>query len=113
MTVSTRFYSMCVLLVALFISFQGAFGQSLECSTKLLTCLNGIQAADREDKKDLCKAEDTFFSCVENAIEQCGLGKDVMDKAKEEMANYKCSAPGLPTVSALCLLMAALFHMLS
>ncbi|XP_078327144.1 uncharacterized protein LOC144623052 [Crassostrea virginica] len=119
MAVSTRFYSMCVLLVAvLFISFQGAFGIfEFQCSA-LSTCrdsMNSQLPADFEDKESLCKAVDTYFRCTENAIEQCKLHrylKDVMAKSKELVVNYECSAPGLPAVSALCLLMAALFHML-
>ena len=32
----------------------------------------------------------TYFNCIENAMEQCGLGEDTMAKAKEQVAKYKC-----------------------
>ncbi|XP_078327145.1 uncharacterized protein LOC111123606 isoform X1 [Crassostrea virginica] len=61
----------------------------------------------------LSRSVETTFNCIENAYKPCGgLSGDILAKAKEKVAKYGCSAPGLPAVSALCLLMAALFHIL-
>ena len=36
------------------------------------------------------RSVETYFSCIENAIKQCGLGEDVLAQAREQMAPYGC-----------------------
>ncbi|XP_078327149.1 uncharacterized protein LOC111123606 isoform X5 [Crassostrea virginica] len=110
MAISVCFH-FTLFVAALYISYQGASGQSHECETKAATCSTSLKISG--DKEEICKSVETYFTCIENAIKQCGLGEDVLAQAREQMAPYGCSASGFPAVSALCLHMAALFHMLS
>ncbi|XP_078327148.1 uncharacterized protein LOC111123606 isoform X4 [Crassostrea virginica] len=110
MAISVCFH-FTLFVAALYISYQGASGQSHECETKAATCSTSLKISG--DKEEICKSVETTFNCIENAYKPCGgLSGDILAKAKEKVAKYGCSAPGLPAVSALCLLMAALFHIL-
>nr|XP_022321748.1 uncharacterized protein LOC111123606 [Crassostrea virginica] len=124
MAVSTRFCFTCVLVAVFSISYQGVSGQVMECAKNAVkSCIDSFRTSG--DIEERCKSIETYYNCIETAfMQQCGIGEDVMVHVRELFAKYKCSAPGLhavsvpgsasglPAVSALCLLMAALFHML-
>nr|XP_022320580.1 uncharacterized protein LOC111122862 [Crassostrea virginica] len=74
MAVSTRFYFTCVLVAVFSISYQGVSGQSLDCTTSPVTCLNSLTLSG--DKEEICKSVETYFNCLENVIKQCTLVED-------------------------------------
>ncbi|XP_078327146.1 uncharacterized protein LOC111123606 isoform X2 [Crassostrea virginica] len=119
MAISVCFH-FTLFVAALYISYQGVSGQVLECGENAVkSCVDSFKIP--ADGEKICRSVDTYYNCIENFMEQCGIGEDVMVHFRERFAKYKCSAPavsvpgsapGLPAVSALCLLMTAFFHML-
>ncbi|XP_048774586.1 uncharacterized protein LOC125679404 [Ostrea edulis] len=118
MAVFGKFYVDALLCMAvLLVSYRGITAQNMQCATKAMSCLTQFQSAitgkDQNDKDALCSGVSNYLTCTENVLKECGSqDNDMLDKARKDMEKYECSGAGLPVISMLCLVVAALFHVI-
>ncbi|XP_022318599.2 uncharacterized protein LOC111121567 [Crassostrea virginica] len=111
MAVSPKVYFAGILLVVIIIiSYEGASAQVVECAKRPFTCLSNLKTTG--EKKEICESAEAYLSCMDKALNDCGLEQDVMKKAKDKVKELDCSGAGLPVISFVCLLMAAILHKL-
>ncbi|XP_065930558.1 uncharacterized protein [Magallana gigas] len=108
MAVSTRVYvAVLFVMIHVYVGHRGVLGQLSECVTKSASCASSLKIID--DKEELCRSVSEYLTCVKNALKDCGSNaEDTLKKAEEQMAQHECSSAGVPVISVLCLLMAAI-----
>ncbi|XP_052673429.1 uncharacterized protein LOC128155657 [Crassostrea angulata] len=71
--------------------------------------LNGHSGFPQSQPQGYSGSVSEYLTCVKNALKDCGSNaEDTLKKAEEQMAQHECSSAGVPVISVLCLLIAAI-----
>lgn len=105
MTASKKVFIAALLCMAILSnSNKGAYAVTPECESSIYLCV-----AFRGFVVRFCKE---LRECVNTAYTTCKA--NTLDKSygEQSLDEYGCSGSGIPLISAMCLFIAALFHML-
>ncbi|XP_062574738.1 uncharacterized protein LOC134236576 [Saccostrea cucullata] len=116
MAISGRFYiDALAFMVIVIIAYNGVAGQAKDAQcflSKSSKCRPATGGGG--DKEKMCSGLNNYINCIQNVMKECNVstGKDMLDQAKKQLKDHGCSGAGLPVVSVLCLLVAAVFHLM-